>query len=49
MKEYILKKYREWKLTGNVTVQQDLKYIEQYSYAHIAEQVFQLIQRGTDK
>lgn len=44
MKEYILEKYQEWKATGNVTVQQDQEYIAQYSYAHIAEQIWMLIQ-----
>lgn len=49
MKAYILEKYREWKVTGNVSVQQDKKYIEQYSYPHIAEQVWQLIQMQMER
>lgn len=49
MKDYILEKYREWKTTGNVTIQQDKEYIEQFAYPHIAEQVWQLIQEGMGK
>lgn len=45
MKKYILEKYKEWKETGNVTVHQDQKYVEQYSYSNIAEQVWGLIQK----
>ena len=49
MKDYILEKYQEWKATGNVTVQQDKEYVEQFAYPHIAEQVWQLIQEGMRK
>ena len=49
MKTYILEKYQEWKATGNVSVQQDKEYIEQYSYPHIAEQVWQLIQTQVER
>lgn len=49
MKDYILEKYQEWKATGNVTVQQDREYVEQYAYPHIAEQVWQLIQEGMSR
>lgn len=49
MKDYILEKYQEWKATGNVTVQQDKEYVEQFAYPHIAEQVWQLIQEGMKK
>ena len=49
MKAYILEKYQEWKETGNVSVQQDKEYIEQYSYSHIAEQVWQLIQSQEER
>lgn len=49
MKDYILEKYQEWKATGNVTVQQDKDYVEQFAYPHIAEQVWKLIQEGMRK
>lgn len=49
MKDYILEKYQEWKATGNVSVHQDKEYIEQYSYPHIAEQVWQLIQTQMER
>lgn len=49
MKAYILEKYQEWKATGNVSVQQDKEYIEQYSYPHIAEQVWELIQTQMER
>ena len=43
MKQYILDKYEEWKRTGNVSVQRDEEYVQQYSYANIAESVWKLI------
>lgn len=45
MKNYILEKYQEWKATGNVSVKQEKDYIEQYSYPHIAEQVYRLFKK----
>lgn len=45
MKQYILEKYHEWKSTKNVSVDQDSDYINKYSYPHIAEQVWRLIQK----
>lgn len=45
MKQYILEKYHEWKSTKNVSVEQDMDYINRYSYPHIAEQVWGLIQK----
>lgn len=44
MKDYILEKYQEWKVTGNVTVRQDQEYINQYSYVRISNQIWRLIQ-----
>lgn len=49
LKNFILEKYQEWKITGDVSVQQDKKYIEQYSYPHIAEQVWELIQNQMER
>lgn len=49
MKQYILEKYLEWKQTGNVMVQQVYTYVEQYSYVHIAERVWDLIQKETEQ
>lgn len=43
LKQYILDKYEEWKRTGNVSVQRDEEYVQQYSYANIAESVWKLI------
>lgn len=44
MKEYILKKYREWKKTGNVTVERDEDYVAQFSYPLIADKVWKIIE-----
>lgn len=49
MKAYILEKYQEWKAIGNVSVQPDKEYIEQYSYPHIAERVWELIQTQMER
>jgi hypothetical protein len=43
LKEYILEKYKEWRRTGDVSVQRDEQYVDQYSYANIAEQVWNQI------
>lgn len=43
LKQYILDKYEEWKRTGNVSIQRDEEYVQQYSYANIAESVWKLI------
>ena len=43
LKQYILDKYREWKKTGDVSVQRDEKYVQQFSYENIAESIWKLI------
>lgn len=48
MKAYILKKYQEWKNTGNVSVQQDREYIDQYSYVHISQRIWNLMERSIE-
>ena len=45
LKDYILDKYKEWKKTGNVTINRDEEYINQFSHKYIAEQVWSLLTR----
>ena len=44
MKEYILKKYCEWKETGNITIERDEDYVAQFSYPVIADKVWEIIE-----
>ena len=46
LKNYILAKYEEWKKTGNVTIQRDEDYINQFSHKNIAKEVWSLITRN---
>lgn len=41
--DYISDKYTEWKKTGNVTIDQDEKYVNNYSYDRISNRVWQII------
>lgn len=43
LKDYIKEKYREWKKTGNVTIDADRSYIEQFSYSSIAERLWEMV------
>ena len=43
MKAYILAKYEEWKITGNVTIKRDEDYIRSFSYERIADSFWNII------
>ena len=43
LKDYICSKYNQWKETGNVSIEQDEDYVASFSYEHIAELVWKLI------
>lgn len=45
LKKYVLEKYVEWKNTGNVTIDREENYIEQFSHREIAKRVWELITR----
>lgn len=44
LKQYIYKKYKEWKATGDVSVVRDEEYVAQYSYIGISEKLWKIIQ-----
>ena len=45
LKKYIYTKYLEWKQTGNVSVHQDIEYINSFSYENIAKKLWNIIER----
>lgn len=49
LKQYILDKYNEWKQTGNVTIQRDDAYVEQFSYLGIANQVLEILNQNINR
>lgn len=49
LREYVRKMYRMWKETGQVRVEQDQSYIDQYRYDVIAGQVYDVLRRELDR
>lgn len=49
LKQYIYDKYTEWKMTGNVTINQNAAYIKQFSYHNIAEKLWKIIIQNTKR
>ena len=48
LREYVRKMYRMWKETGQVRIEQDQSYINQYRYDVIAGQVYDVLRRELD-
>ena len=48
LRDYVRKMYRMWKETGQVRVEQDQSYIDQYRYDVIAGQVYDVLRRELD-
>lgn len=46
LKEYISKKYHEWKKNGDVLIDRDMEYIEQFDYSKIADKIWNIIENG---
>ena len=49
LREYVRKMYRMWKETGQVRIEQDQSYINQYRYDVIAGQVYDVLRRELDR
>ena len=49
LREYVRKMYRMWKETGQVRVEQDQSYIDQYRYDAIVEKVYDVLRREPDR
>jgi len=45
LKKYISSKYKEWKNSGDITIDQVKDYIDQFSYEHISEELWKIINR----
>lgn len=43
IKKYIIEKYKQWKITGDVSIEQDIQYVASFSYEHISEEVWKII------
>lgn len=46
LKNYIAEKYSEWKNTGDVSIDVDKNYVEEFSYSNIAEKVWKIMERN---